>query len=706
MMFNNHSVFPLSKRARSCTLSASVFVLICIAFRFWLPNILDTVRYHVDLSYTIEWGPTYWVEKWMRDLGEPGIKLLCNTRADAPGHAISGASKELWYVSDPRYFDLFAETYSNPSMPLKGGLIHGICSMYGNAKAASIPDVNVKKISVFLEQLINAKSTPNHERQMAMEALWGGNLGQLSVVKEHDDPAVAGRAVFLLAEAQPERHLATFATFLGDDTKKDELRESLAAEWMQKHHRTRQRPSETALKLEELFGPALAASRSDGTPHNPVRVSVWKWLYWQTGVGSPITLSNSQQTSLWLQSMEDAVRSRWRYYNSGKGIPDPPASEAIETVRKCVTVPETDEEGENMLNRLAMEFLGREFVVVPKRPRAFRESPAVQQKMISLGMPDTTVAEVLSSDNEEAIRKLIPFLVECQYFTLSTDKRKVANRLKDGKALSNLVRIGPAAVPLLLQCYQANAYDAMSLLNALVVCDPDFQAVLAWAEGVKADELFKFGTTAVIESLPLLLLAHDVPRGSALILKGLTDETPNNCQRLCPIQNNSLLSQTNKTVLFMGKSYNSISLRNCDMLRDEMEEYMDFIPRLNGDITSETERDRAVDHLRTWLSAESKPGGILTRVCWFRPLMVDRDGKPFVADGKIQFVVFKEGCSTSTVGMPYWLPFLSTTNQLSPQVKVIFRETRQGEERVFVAPATTNVIPGIHTLELRLTESK
>ncbi len=340
MLYNNQSVFPLSKRTRSCTLQASVFVLICIAFRFWLPNILDTVRYHVDLSYTIEWGPTYWVENWMRDLGRPGIKLLCNTRADAPRHAVSGAVKELWYVRDPVYFDIFAIAYSNPSSPIKKTLLQSICSMCGNAQAASAPDGNVKKIkiSAFLEGVFNAKSTPVDERQMAMATLWAGNVKQLLVATGDKNPAVAGRAVFLLAETQPERHLATFANFLCDATRKDEIRESLAKEWCTLYYHTHRSPSATPLTLKELFRPALTACRSDGTPHNPVRVSIWKGLYWQTGKGALITLSNSQQTSDWLDTMSDTVRSYWDFKYSGKGIPPPPESEAIETVRKWVTV--------------------------------------------------------------------------------------------------------------------------------------------------------------------------------------------------------------------------------------------------------------------------------------------------------------------------------------------------------------------------------
>ena len=706
-----------------------MLVILCVAVRVWLPNILDCSRYHADLSYTIEWGPTYWVEKWMRDLGAPGIKLLCNTRADAPRHAVSGAIKELWYVRDPVYFDLFATAYANPSSPIKKTLLQSICSMYGKAQAASPPEGNVKKISAFLEQVFDSKATPDPERQMAMAALWAGNVDKLTVLTDdrnpasaefallklaeaqpekyihHNNPDVAGRAVFLLAETHPERHLATFAAFLGDITKPDELREKLAEEWCRKYYRDHLRPEDAPLKLEELFAPALTACRVDGTPHIPVRVSIWDWLYWQTGKGAPITLSNSQETSRWLHLMRDIVRSRWDSRNCGKGIPYPPESVAIETVRKCVTVPETDEEGGNSLTRRAAEFLGRETVFLPfGGPRVLREVPAVQQKMKALGLPDKTVAEILSSDNEEAIRKLIPFLMESQYFALPTDMQKAANRLKDGKALANLAKIGPAAVPVLLQCYQADAFDSISLLNALVVCDPSFQSVLAWGEGVKVDVFFKFYTPAVLESLPVYLLAYDVPRGAALILKGLADESPS-CARLFPVRRRDGFDKTN-IVYFVNNLYFKIPYRNCDRLREEMEEGMDFIPRVQGDIPSETERDQAVDHLRTWVSTESKPGGILTRVCWFRPLLVDRDGKPFVAEGEIEFIVFKNGGSTSTFGMPYWLPFLPTTNQPSPQVKVLFREKSQGARHVFLAPAATNFIPGISVLELRLAESK
>jgi hypothetical protein len=136
-----------------------------------------------------------------------------------------------------------------------------------------------------------------------------------------------------------------------------------------------------------------------------------------------------------------------------------------------------------------------------------------------------------------------------------------------------------------------------------------------------------------------------------------------------------------------------------------MEDCLGFM-RVQGGILSETERDQAVEQLRTWLSRESTPGGILTRVCWFRPVLVDKEGKPFVADGELQFIVFKNGSSKSTFGMPYLLPFLPTADQPVPQVKVLYREKIQGKRQVFLSQATTHFSPGIHTLELRLTESK
>lgn len=677
-------------------LTASILLILCIAFRFWLPNILDCVRYQADLSYTIEWGPTYWVEKWMRDLGAPGIKLLCNTRADAPRHAVSGAVEELWYVRDPVYFDLFAEAYANPSSPIKKTLLNAICCMYGKAQAAPTPDGNVKKIGAFLEEVFNSKATPDDERQMAMAALWAGHVDKLKVITEdenpaiaefallklaeaqpekyisHADSAVAGRAAFLLAETQPERHLATFANFLGDTTRKDEIREALAKEWCRLYYHTHRRPAETPLKLEELLRPAVTACRADGTPHNPVRVSIWKGLYWQTGKGVPITLSNAHETSDWLDTMSDTVRSYWDFKYSGKGIPPPPESETIETVRKCVTVPETDEEGEDLLVRRAREFLNRK--EVPRHPH---ENLTVQRAMRDLGLTDRTVAEILSSDREEDIRKIIPYLVQSKYFGPPTGRQQYPNRLRDLKMVRNLVKLGPGAVPLLLQCYQWNAFDQMVLLNALEVCDPDFKSLFAWAESARADEIFNFGSYDVLENMALSLLAHDITRGTPLVLKGLADESSHD------------------------------TIRNCDSLKERLKNVLYFIPKPNDNRTSEVDRDRLLADFRNWLSAESKPDGMLHRVCWIHPILVNKDGPLFVVYRDLLYSIqTTKYSSTSGGSLPYWLPVMADREHQFVCLTAKYREKDQYPWQLFTAPVMTNFPPGIQTLELRLTESK
>ena len=666
---------PFTKGTR-CIGSVVAIILMVATCKLWLPYTLDTLRYHADLSYTIEWGPTYWVENWMLNLGEPGIKLLCSTTTSAPRHAVSGASNALRYVGNPKYFDLFAATYSSPSTPVKvkRGIVPAICSMYGQAKTATPPAANFNKISAFLEQLINDDSTPEYDRQLAMTALWGNDTGPLRVAATHGNPAVAGRALLMLAELQPEQNLPAFAAFLGEVTKPEQLREALAAEWESRHHKIQIGSLGTPQKLEEIFRTALTAVRQDGEPHNELRVHVWQWLYWQTGIGVPITLANSQKTYQWLDSMADTVRSRWNDGNYGKGIPTPPDADAINTIRQCVTVPETDEDGEDMLNRLATEFLGRK--AIPKRPH---ETVKVQRALQNLGLSGMTVAEILSSDREEDIRKLVPYLAQSNYFGPPTGRQKWPNRLQDIKAVRNLVKLGPEAMPVILQCYQTKAFDLMVLLNAMEMCDPDFQALFTWAETAKADELFKFDTERVLKTMAISLLAHDLTRGAALITKGLADKRP--------------------TAYDPG-------MRNCDILRKEIEDGLYFFPRINGRPTSEAERDRALASFRDWLATESKPGGMLRRVCWIRPLLLNRDGQPFVVYGvKEHTLQMADNSADSGGGLPYWLPFLADNNHQYVRMTAAYREDHL-DWQWFTAPVCTKFSPGIQVLELRVDKSK
>lgn len=342
-----------------------VIIIITITFNIWMSYVLDIIRYHADLSFTIEWGPTYWVEDCMRCLGKPGIKLLCATKMNAPVHASRGAARALAGIDNPKYFPLLAKAYACHSNDfyIKQGIVQAVCRMYARTQTTTPPMPSAKEIKTFLDKLINDKFTQIYCRKLAILTLYRNNIDQLTVLASNEDPEIEGLALLMLAELQPENHLTAFAEFLGDITVPEQFREHLASQWAQSHRhiyfKTARGILDMPQKPEEIFREALTAVRQYGKPHDKLRRYVWQWLYWQTDVGVPITLSNSQETGRNLDAMAQTVRDRWQYKNCGKGIPDPPHSKAIETVRQCVTVPELAEDGENHLNRLAMEFLGR-----------------------------------------------------------------------------------------------------------------------------------------------------------------------------------------------------------------------------------------------------------------------------------------------------------------------------------------------------------
>ncbi|MEI8079577.1 MAG: hypothetical protein WCH61_08125, partial [bacterium] len=242
-----------------------------------------------------------------------------------------------------------------------------------------------------------------------------------------------------------------------------------------------------------------------------------------------------------------------------------------------------------------------------------------------------------------------------------------------------LVKLGPEAMPVLLQCYQTKAFDLMVLLNAMEMCDPDFQALFAWAETVKTDELFKFDTDRFLKTMAISLLAHDLTRGAALIIKGLADKSPT--------------------------PYNT-GMRNCDRLQKELADELYFSPQRNGRPTSEAERDQALATFRDWLATESQPGGMLRRVCWIRPLLLNRDGQPFVVYGVTENTLQMANNSASAGGgLPYWLPFLADDNHQYVRMTATYREEHQ-DWQWFTAPVCTKFAPGIQRLELRIDKSK
>jgi hypothetical protein len=110
-----------------------LLVLICTA-RHLCAAFLDGVRHTVDLSFTIEWGPTYWVDHCMAALGRPGIERLCATTLDDKQYVARGAQYALAGIHAPAYAPLFIATINNPSThaSVRDSLLRNLCGMQSN----------------------------------------------------------------------------------------------------------------------------------------------------------------------------------------------------------------------------------------------------------------------------------------------------------------------------------------------------------------------------------------------------------------------------------------------------------------------------------------------------------------------------------------------------------------------------------------------
>jgi hypothetical protein len=698
---------PLTKKKIRISIIV-ILAAMALTVNRWMPHALNEIRYQTDLSFTIEFGPTYWVEGCMSGFGEKGIKLLCATEKNAPRHASIGASMALSQVQAPKYFRLFADTYASPltNVTIKQGIVQAVCGMYQYVRTESTSIANSKEIKVFLEKVIKDRATKEYYRDLAMRALCSNNIDQAVAFASNENLNISGRALLISAKSQPEKHLTAFASFLADTSKSEKLRESLAAEWAWSHRRINFKTAGGILdmpeKPEEIFHAALTAVRQDGEPHDGLRVRVWEWLYWQTGSGVPISLSNSQKTSRWLNSMADTVRRRWVNKNCGKGIPEPPHSEAIEKVLRCVTVPEVAESGENELNRLAMKFLNRKYPPpgTPKRPH---ETLTVQRAMKKLGFTDITVNEILSSDRLDDIRKLVPYLIQSDYFGPPEGKKKYRHRLPNIKSLRNLVKLGPEVIPILIPCYELNSFDLDALMDAIEICNPDHKKLLAWVKKKMQDKQFNFYSDRFIK-LVKPMLAYDPELGITFIQERLADEhNRNGARRLVPVPANA--PPANNIVTYNGKLHYQIAIRNCDTFRDRLKGMLPFKPDRKLKIISEATRDQAVVTLRKWVSRELKPEGLLSQICWIRPILVDKKGQRIVVYGDIKTrLETRKGWSSGSNSLGRWWAIHPGTKYKYLLLTAQYRENGQDKWQSFAAPMITDFSPGIRMLELRPVE--
>lgn len=327
-------------RRRKVFLVLLLLALVCTA-RHWCAALLDGVRHTVDLSFTIEWGPTYWVDDCMAALGRPGVGRLCATTVDDRKYVAYGASSALGGVDNPGYARLFIATVNNPNVHpfVRETVLENLCRM----KSSEATD--------FVKACFRDENQPDHNRWVVARCL--AYYGDLSPVKEitrwsHRPDMVAG-ALSVLADIAPAAYLRDFIGFVCDENKPQKSRQESFTqyEW---DHRMRQLPDGINRELESILGPVFAVNKPDGTPDNDIRSAGWCMLFSHTKKAVPLVLANEQDTDNALRRMVDAAQ--------GLGPDSITHGQASEIIRNYVSVPQFGLDGENHLNRVAKEILG------------------------------------------------------------------------------------------------------------------------------------------------------------------------------------------------------------------------------------------------------------------------------------------------------------------------------------------------------------
>lgn len=243
-------------------LALLLLALVCTA-RHLCAALLDGVRHTVDLSFTIEWGPTYWVDYCMAALGRPGIERLCATTVDNKEHVARGAQYALASVRNPAYARLFIATVNSPTVhPLvRDSLLRHLCQM-PNEEATE-----------FIKSFIRDENQPECDLQTVVLGL-AYRKDLLPLVKEittwQHRPALVGAALLGRAQIDPENCLRDFIAFVCDEKQPRQIREKLFS-WYASGQIVKPLPKSINDNLEEILRPTLTVNKPDRTPDEDIR---------------------------------------------------------------------------------------------------------------------------------------------------------------------------------------------------------------------------------------------------------------------------------------------------------------------------------------------------------------------------------------------------------------------------------------------------
>ena len=281
----------------------------------WLLGLMDAVRSTVEPSFTIEWGPTYFVEELMVSLyGKRGVERLCQTPKGA-SHP-EGASNVIQGVVDPQYAPLLIAAATNADVhPLvRGSALSALCGM---DHPESVPFLlrfvrdpgNGDLRSTVLSRLRDAcqawvrwRPDPNTSGSLIPEVVEPG----IAVEKELQEWIASGQCDMpgeckaVLAELRPLEHGRELLLYALDVSNPLDARLKALQSW---------KGAEGRSEFAPLLREGLNAVKRNGSPYNPLRKLMWLCLFELTGETPPLELANEEGVRDLAAALDSAVQS-------------------------------------------------------------------------------------------------------------------------------------------------------------------------------------------------------------------------------------------------------------------------------------------------------------------------------------------------------------------------------------------------------------
>jgi HEAT repeat protein len=262
--------------------------------------LLESVRQQANLEF--EWGFSP-VEEALAELG--AVEILSNIPPGSDEEQIRRAANAIRKIRDP-----------NKAPELMTIVYDGNCApTIRNSALEAVGKINAVGVPEFLLRLINDSQIPMSMRRTAVitAAQTGNEMFEetlLEIAVSNSEIRIEGLCG--LALLKPDKYLKNIFRMIRDEKEPDEFRNTLTGRlilyipWQQKRQMLEG-------QKDELYS-CLNTNKTDGRPHDEIRIKVWRLINELFGEEPSIVLSSKSSwgISTLKYIIRDNLRQQWR----------------------------------------------------------------------------------------------------------------------------------------------------------------------------------------------------------------------------------------------------------------------------------------------------------------------------------------------------------------------------------------------------------